>query len=254
MTSSNLRFLRFLREEKLFSRELANQIPVAVGVVDAGDVREVLVLNVALHREAGLFAGEGEVPLVGHQHLGGVRRVADDVVAFLGLAVLDVLDFLADLAHRVDEAVKFGDRLDSQRQLINQTQDRVRDTYYKRAAVVGFRAGMLAWFLYGEKTTRTYRKNTVLFATWVANYMLTQHLLRYPTDSTTSNINRWEAVYRSLGDEFSRDELRNVLSANNSTTPVKKVIQQWRMLGCIETLETAPAANGKLQAVRFRKK
>ncbi len=144
--------------------------------------------------------------------------------------------------------------LDAQRQLVNQTQDRVRDTYYKRAAVVGFRAGMLAWFLYGEKPTRTYRKNTVLFATWVANYMLTQHLLRYPTDSTTSNINRWEAVYRSLGDEFSREELRNVLSANNSTTPVKKVIQQWRMLGCIETLETSTAANGKLQAVRFRKK
>lgn len=144
--------------------------------------------------------------------------------------------------------------LDAQRQLVNQTQDRVRDTYYKRAAVVGFRAGMLAWFLYGEKPTRTYRKNTVLFATWVANYMLTQHLLRYPTDSTTSNINRWEAVYRNLGDEFSREELRNVLSANNSTTPVKKVIQQWRMLGCIETLETSTAANGKLQAVRFRKK
>ena len=144
--------------------------------------------------------------------------------------------------------------LDSQRQLVNQTRDRVRDTYYKRAAVVGFRAGMLAWFLYGERDTRTLRRNTVLFATWVANYMLTQHLLRYPTDSTTSNINRWDAVYRALGDEFSRDELRNVLAAHNSATPVKKVIQQWRMLGCIETLETAPAANGTLQSVRFRKK
>lgn len=143
--------------------------------------------------------------------------------------------------------------LDAQRQLVNQTRDRVRDTYYKRAAVVGFRAGMLAWFLYGEKDSRTYRRKTVLFATWVANYMLTQHLLRYPTDSTTSNINRWEAVYRSLGDEFSREELCNVLSANNSSTPVKKVIQQWRMLGCIETLEKSPAANGKLQAVRFKK-
>ena len=62
LTTSNLRFLRFLREEKLFSRELANQIPVAVGVIDAGDVREVLVLDVALHREASLFTVEGEVP------------------------------------------------------------------------------------------------------------------------------------------------------------------------------------------------
>lgn len=144
--------------------------------------------------------------------------------------------------------------LDGQRQLVNQTQDRIRDTYYKRAAVVGFRAGMLAWFLYGERPTRTVKKNTVRFATWVANYMLTQHLLRYPTDSTTSNINRWEAVYQSLGEEFSREELRNVLCANNSASPVKKVIQQWRRLGSIDILETAPATNGKLQAVRFRKK
>ena len=43
-------------------REFANQIPVAIGVIDAGDVREVLVLDVALHRETGLFTVEGEVP------------------------------------------------------------------------------------------------------------------------------------------------------------------------------------------------
>ena len=43
-------------------------------------MREILVLNVALHRESCLLAGEGELPLVGHQHLGSVRSVADDVV------------------------------------------------------------------------------------------------------------------------------------------------------------------------------
>ena len=43
-------------------------------------MREVLVLNVALHREASLLTAEGELPLVGHQHLGRVRSVADDVV------------------------------------------------------------------------------------------------------------------------------------------------------------------------------
>lgn len=144
--------------------------------------------------------------------------------------------------------------LEGQRQIVNQTQDRVRDTYYKRAAVVGFRAGMLAYYLYGENSTRTVKRNTVRFATWVANYMLTQHLLRYPTDSTTSNINRWDAVYRELGDEFNREDLRNALAASNSITPVKKVIQQWRMLGCIEVVETTTASNGKQQAVRFRKK
>ena len=61
-------------------REFADQIPVAVGIVDAGDVREVLVLHIALHREACLLTAEGEFPLVSHQQLGGVRSVADDVV------------------------------------------------------------------------------------------------------------------------------------------------------------------------------
>ena len=43
-------------------------------------MREVLVLHIALHREASFLTAEGELPLVGHQHLGGVRRVVDDVV------------------------------------------------------------------------------------------------------------------------------------------------------------------------------
>ena len=96
---------------QLFGGELADQVTIAVGIIDAGDVREVLVLDVALHREAGLFAGEGEVPLAGHQHLGGIRSVRDDVVALFGLAVLNVLDLLADLDHGFDEAVKLGDGL-----------------------------------------------------------------------------------------------------------------------------------------------
>ena len=47
---------------QLFGGELADQVTIAVGIIDAGDVREVLVLDVALHREAGLFTVEGEVP------------------------------------------------------------------------------------------------------------------------------------------------------------------------------------------------
>jgi len=61
-TRLNRRFDAVNRVSTRFRLELANQIPIAVSVVDAGDVREVLVLNIALHREAGLFTGEGEVP------------------------------------------------------------------------------------------------------------------------------------------------------------------------------------------------
>ena len=134
------------------------------------------------------------------------------------------------------------------------TGDRTRDTFCRRAAVVGFRAGMLAWFLYGEKPSRTYRRNTVLFARWVASYMLTQHLLRFQLDNSGSNTNRWETAYGLLPDEFNREELQRVLNVTGSNTPLKNVLYKWHLLGCIEDLETAPAANGKQQPVRFRKK
>ena len=120
--------------------------------------------------------------------------------------------------------------------------------------MVGFRAGMLAWFLYGEKPSRTYRRNTVLFAQWVADCMLKQHLLRFQLDNSGSNTNRWETAYGLLPDEFNREELQRVLNVTGSNTPLKNVLYKWHLLGCIEDLETAPAANGKQQPVRFRKK
>lgn len=137
------------------------------------------------------------------------------------------------------------------------TDDRTRDIFCRRAAVVGFRAGMLAWFLYGEKPTRTYRTNTIAFARWVADQMLTQHLLRFQIDGTGSNTNRWEEAYKMLGDEFSREELQRVLSATGSTTPTKNVIYHWRLLGSVEPILPEGNEGGtplRKSQIRFRKR
>ena len=113
---------------------------------------------------------------------------------------------------------------------------------------------MLAYFLYGEKPTRTVRKNTVLFATWVAGQMLTQHLLRFQIEGTGSNTSHWEEAYRMLPDEFTREDLQRVCALLGKNTPIKNVIYNWRLLGCIEITETITAPNGKQKAVRFRKR
>jgi hypothetical protein len=144
--------------------------------------------------------------------------------------------------------------LHEQQQEAVRTGDRTRDIFCRRAAVVGFRAGMLAWFLYGEKDTRTYRNHTIAFACWVADQMLTQHLLRFQIEGTGSNINRWEEAYRLLGDEFGREELQKALTATGSDTRLRQVIYRWQLLGCIEVIEEGRAANGSRQSVRFRKK
>ena len=134
-----------------------------------------------------------------------------------------------------------------------QQNDRTRDIFCRRAAVVGFRAGMIAWFLWDEKNTPTIRRNVVNFATWVANSMLNQHLLRFQVESTGSNTNRWEDILEALPDEFSRSEAESLLASHNVGTPLKQVIYSWKLAGLIKDLESGRLRNGKPGIVRFKK-
>ena len=131
--------------------------------------------------------------------------------------------------------------------------DRTRDIFCRRAAVVGFRAGMLCYYLWGEKNTPTIRRNTTAFAVWVANMMLNQHLLRFNVQTTNSNTNHWEEAYKMVGDEFTRDELAKALQATNSDTPVKMVLYKWRLLGVIETTQVERRQQGMKTQVKFKK-
>ena len=133
-------------------------------------------------------------------------------------------------------------------------EDRTRDIFCRRAAVVGFRAGMLAWFLWGEKNTPTLRKYTCEFAIWVANCMLNQHLLRFNVQGTHSNVNPWEKAFDSLPDEFTREEVQTALARENINTRPRMVIYKWRLLGVIETIATGTAgARTRGTQTKFKK-
>ena len=140
--------------------------------------------------------------------------------------------------------------LSEQQEEAVRTNDRTRDVFCRRSAVVGFRAGMLAWFLYGEKDSPVNRRRTIAFARWVANQMLTQHLLRFEICGTGSNANRWEDVFSQMPDEFNREDLQRVLVANGVSTPLRNVLYNWRLLGCIEPLSVEGC---KKKEQRFRK-
>lgn len=134
------------------------------------------------------------------------------------------------------------------------TDDRTRDIFCRRSAVVGFRAGMLAWFLYGEIPTPPIRRKVVRFATWVANSMLNQHLLRFDVKTTYSNVNHWEEAYKALRDEFSREDLEKALVASGSETPIKQVLYKWKLLGIIEQLdEGRRGQRNRKQGTTFKK-
>ena len=131
--------------------------------------------------------------------------------------------------------------------------DRTRDIFCRRAAVVGFRAGMLGWFLWGEVNTPTVRRQVSRFALWVANCMLNQHLLRFNIQGTHSNVNQWENIYEALPQEFTREELQQALNRENVGTKAKMVIYKWKLLGTIETVAMGTGQNNKKAQVKFKK-
>ena len=142
----------------------------------------------------------------------------------------------------------------AQQQEAVREDNRTRDIFCRRSAVVGFRAGMLAWFLYGEKNTPPIRRNVCKFAEWVANCMLNQHLLRFNIATTHSYVFHWEDVYKELGDEFTREDLQKALNRHDINSPIKTVIYKWRLLGVIETTDTGRSGEkNKITNVKFKK-
>jgi hypothetical protein len=136
---------------------------------------------------------------------------------------------------------------------VNQ-DDRTRDVFCRRAAVVGFRAGMLAHFLYGgKKVTPTIRRNVTQFAIWVANNMLNQHLLRFTIQGTGSNVNAFEDVYKQLKDTFTRADVEQLLLAMGINSPVRTVLYRWRLLGVIEAEEGRVGSRNTKAYTNFKK-
>lgn len=141
-----------------------------------------------------------------------------------------------------------------QQALAVKDNDRTRDIFCRRAAVVGFRAGMLAFFLWGEKATPPIRRNTIAFAIWVANNMLNQHMLRFNVTESHSNVNKWEDVFNKLGDTFTREDCEKALTAAGYDSPVKTVLYKWRLLGVIqETRTEREDKRNKKTTVEFKK-
>lgn len=126
--------------------------------------------------------------------------------------------------------------------------DRTRDIFCRRAAVVGFRAAMLAFFLYGE--TLECRKKVSDFAIWVADCMLVQHLLRFAITTNNDNTKRYPEVFDALPNEFSREELRSALNAAGVSSTVRNVIYQWRLGGFVEIVRQT---TNRKTAVSFKK-
>src|SRR6266536_2673250 len=104
--------------ERLRWRAGADEVPVAVGLVDAADGRPVLVPprhirtgSVAQRRVRSVLALVGMLPLISDQHSRGMRRVLQRVVLPVVLAGRHAADLTPDRDHGAAEPVQLGEIL-----------------------------------------------------------------------------------------------------------------------------------------------
>ena len=115
-----------------------------------------------------------------------------------------------------------------------------RDIFRRRAAVNGFRAGMIAFYLYDEKLSKPNRKAVEDFALWVADYSLRNLLEKFSerlneqTQSEDKGLVRAKPIYDELGDGFTKDDLYTLLAKRRVKTPSRTIIYNWKKAELIE--------------------
>ena len=159
---------------------------------------------------------------------------------------------IIDIAQTLDKAegtiacshvgVRIRRWLNDKRELAIKEDSRAIDTLRKRAAVIGYRAGMLAYLL----NECIYTKEVGQFASWVAEYVFQNQIELFGSkfeEVAQSQIrvreNRSQVVslLQALPEQFTRNELMTLRARNGQSTRVDVVISRWRSSGFITQIE-----------------
>lgn len=120
--------------------------------------------------------------------------------------------------------------------------DHVKDTYRKRAAVIGFRCGVIFYLLSGKERET---KACLDFARMMAEYALTEQIKAFGEALKSQYIIAREecqrygsnhSVFDQLAPVFSRDDLR-ALKHDCSESGLRNVLMRWRRDGWIEPVD-----------------
>ena len=127
--------------------------------------------------------------------------------------------------------------LEEKAKLALETQSKAIDTFRRRSANIGFRAGGIAFKLCGEKETSV----VIDFALWVTDFVLQQQVAMWGQALETdeeSNVNHHVVnLYRDLPEEFTREELVNLRTINGQGKNVRMIIKRWKDNGMILEME-----------------
>ncbi|MDD6129199.1 MAG: hypothetical protein PUB62_01065 [Prevotellaceae bacterium] len=119
-----------------------------------------------------------------------------------------------------------------QRQLVLKTGSRARNCFYKRASVSAARMACLLYHLWGEDATR--QKHVARFYRFMATYIVDGLLSRWgrqyeqmhKTDENDDCVK--VSLYDQLPDQFSRDQLRELIVKLDLSTPARVFISKWK--------------------------
>lgn len=144
------------------------------------------------------------------------------------------------------------------------TQNMALEIFRRRAAVIGFRAGMVAAACYeasnlvdGGKNVFRYIRRVKSFALWVANYALTALLSRFgeqmeevQRDVTPRKRTVYTDLFAELAATFTADDLRASVKRAGSRSPIRHIIYRWHQNGMIAKVE---GVNGVYKKITNKK-
>ena len=156
--------------------------------------------------------------------------------------IADTLDKAAGTINCSHVGVRIRRWLNDKRELAIREDSRAVDTLRKRAAVIGYRAGMLAYLL----NECVYTKEVGQFTSWVAEYVFQNQMELFGSkfeEVAQSQIrvreNRSQVVslLQVLPEQFTKSDLMALRARNGQSTNVAMVISRWKAAGFIKQVE-----------------
>ena len=120
--------------------------------------------------------------------------------------------------------------------------DRVKDTYRKRAAVIGFRCGVICRLLEGKESNRC-----LAFAVMMAEYCLQQQISAFGEALSKEYVEAKDecqryganhSVFDHLAPVFTMDDLRAMKRGFCGESALRNIITRWRRDGWIEKTDS----------------
>ena len=174
-----------------------------------------------------------------------------DIPAFENYTAAEEEEII-DIAETLDKAagtiacshvgVRIRRWLNDKRELAIREDSRAIDTLRKRAAVIGYRAGMLAYLL----NECVYTKEVGQFTSWVAEYVFQNQMELFGSKfeevaqtqiRVKENRSQVISLLQALPEQFTRADLMALRARNGQSTRVDMVLSRWRSACFITQVE-----------------